>query len=158
VLWIWNDIAAGDADGRVAEGADWKIADVVADGFGVGDDGRGNLQKQLADAFGIYFDGGDVQAAVGERVCEGFRAEKMQPGVAFADEERERLIDAFHAGQAAEFADTRLHFGEDDFLLIDDWVFELGIGSFEAMTEVRVVEGIEQKENSGRTRDVLRAG
>ena len=130
VLWIWNDIAAGDADGRMTEGTDRKIADVVADGFGVGDDRWRNLQEELADAFGINFDGREVEAAVGKWIRERLGAEKMEPGIAFADENSEWLIDAFHAWKAAKFANARLHFGEDDFLLIDDWVFQLGIGSF----------------------------
>lgn len=159
VFWIRHDIAAGDAHGRVTEGTDREITKVVADRFGVGDDGGADFQEEFANAFGIGVDGFLIEKTIGERILQRLAAKEMQPSIAFANQNGERLIDALVARQTAQFSKTRFHFREDDLLLIDDWIFELRIGRFpEAIAEIGLIERIKQKENSRRTGHVLRAG
>src|SRR5688572_12192071 len=124
VFWIGDDVASSDADGRMAEGTHREVTNVSADRFGVGNDGWTNLEEEFADAFGICFNGSLVKRAMSEGILERFAAEQMKPRVGFADEQREGLLDAFVARKAAQFSNARFHFGEDDFLLIDEGIFE----------------------------------
>ena len=128
----------------MAETADWKVSDLLADGFGVGDNRRGNFEQQFANPSGIGIDGGGVELPVFERILQGVRAEEMKPGITLSHQNGQRLLNPFSARNPPQFADASLHFRKDHLLLVDNWIFELRVRSLaEALAKIGMIERVE---------------
>jgi hypothetical protein len=126
-----------------------EIADLFRERFRRGHEAGAERDEDFADAGGITGDGGEVErAGFDHRFKRG--AQEFLPSVGFADDERERCLDAFILRESEDALHPGLHLGQDTVLLVDTSLErELRVLDADKLgLEARVGGGVEEEDQS----------